>query len=482
MENPNHKIDEIFRQRLHDAEVPPPPFVWPAVEHALQKRRRRWILWLFTFGTVAASVWLWQARVMPEGSLGSYPAPDQNNTTMVQESGLSTATVITERAALATDENATTASIAETHTTSSYTPESNKQASQKRQQQSGDQKVSIKTASKIDNANSSTKGISGEAELSKQVGGISNPPAPILHDFVPLDNDVALFTTQNLPIVPSPQVSSALPSKEAAAPKTLKPVSKRKKAQPKLCYDFARHPSAWLLDIYAGPSLAQRTLTSRLDDRPYLNQRLATEHRSVAMNAGIRASLMFNRNFLVRTGLHYDQITEVFEYIDPTSVTYILKFNAGDPIPDTLGVQYGENYLKTYNRYAMLDIPLLIGMEMRQGRSGFSINAGVSANVLFQKRGVIIDPLTHEPARFGPVPDKPKNIGPNASLSQEVFRANVGLSATASIQWYWHLTPKFRVFVEPSFRQVLRPVSLASHPVEHRYGILGLRLGATKIF
>jgi hypothetical protein len=191
---------------------------------------------------------------------------------------------------------------------------------------------------------------------------------------------------------------------------------------------------------------------------------------------------MFNSNFLVRTGLHYDQVTEVFEFIDPTSVIYLLKFTPGNPTPDTLGVQYGENYLKTYNRYAMLDIPLMVGMEMRRGRSGFSINAGFSANLLFQKRGVMIDPISHEPARFGPIPDDPKVPGPKTAVSQEVFRTNLGLSATASIQWYWHLRPHFRLFVEPSFRQILRPATSNNHPVEQRYSIMGLRLGATKIF
>ena len=61
MENQHSKIDEIFRQRLHDSEVPPPPFVWPAVEQELQKRRRKGLfLWLFAFGTASACVLFWQ--------------------------------------------------------------------------------------------------------------------------------------------------------------------------------------------------------------------------------------------------------------------------------------------------------------------------------------------------------------------------------------------------------------------------------------
>ena len=61
MENQNTKIDEIFRLRLHDAEVPPPPFVWPAVESEMRKSHKRLALWLIAFGTLAVSAWLWQS-------------------------------------------------------------------------------------------------------------------------------------------------------------------------------------------------------------------------------------------------------------------------------------------------------------------------------------------------------------------------------------------------------------------------------------
>ncbi|MBL7806613.1 MAG: hypothetical protein JNN28_02295, partial [Saprospiraceae bacterium] len=249
----------------------------------------------------------------------------------------------------------------------------------------------------------------------------------------------------------------------------------RKKVQPRVCYDFNRHPSALLVDVYAGPSIAQRSLTSRTDDEPYLKQRLATEHKDLAFNAGIRASLMFRRNFLLRTGLHYDQFTEVFEYIDPTSVTVSINniYVNGQFVGTDTVITYGESYLKTYNRYGMLDIPLMVGVEMRSGRSGFNINAGISANVLFWKRGAIMDPLTQEPARFG---------GKKETISEEVFRTRLSLSAGATVQWYWHASPHWRLFVEPSFRQVLRPVTLQNHPVDQRYSILGLRLGSTMIF
>ncbi|MBC7775190.1 MAG: hypothetical protein H7246_07105 [Phycisphaerae bacterium] len=479
MENPNYKIDEIFRQRLHDAEVPPPPFVWPAVEQGLQKRRRRLMfIWLFAFGTVAATTWLWQSSLRgdPEDSLQTV-APVAKLPNNVQETNQPVLSESSET------------KLSETNPDVSASSSSSRAFSSTRSKDKEtiltDRATEVQPGTKGFTSNIPSKENllsepSSEPKVNvEQTKSLANANTD---GFQPIEKKDAFVSNNTLETKGLKSVVSLSNSKRAIAPKSFKSRSRVKKAQPKLCYDFARHPSAWLVDVYGGPSLAQRSLTSRLDDEPYLNQRLATERRSVAMNAGIRASLMFNSNFLVRTGLHYDQVTEVFEHIDPTTVIYTLKFTPGNPIPDTLGVEYGENYLKTYNRYGMLDVPLMVGVEMRQGRSGFSINAGVSANVLFQKRGAIIDPITHEPARFGPISDDPKATGPKTSLSQDVFRTNVGLSATASIQWYWHLSPHFRLFVEPSFRQVLRPVTLSSHPVEQRYSILGLRLGATKIF
>ncbi len=487
MENANHNIDEIFRQRLYEAEVPPPPFVWPAVEKELRKRRRLWVLWVFAFGTLSACVWLWQAQFGHDDAttLGSFFVQTVDSPKIAQETSTARPQELPEQISEGDHSKVTKRPVQHPaeFALAQLTPKG-AASSDALEQIKKEGNLSENSFRRVTSDNSEAEKTNGQpvAAAPDQVILENAEPlaAPLMHDFAMVSGNQPRVVLQSLAIEPPQQVASILLAQETYSPKKLKSFSRRKKPQPKFCYDFARHPSAWLVDAYIGPSLAQRTLTSRLEDQPYLNQRLATERRSVAMNAGVRASLMFNRNFLVRTGLHYDQMTEVFEFIDPTSVTYILKFNTGDPIPDTLGVQYGENYLKTYNRYAMLDIPLMVGVEMRHGRSGFSINAGISANVLFKKSGVIIDPVTHEPARFGPLSDK--NLGPKLPLSQEVFRANVGLSATASIQWYWHLTPYFRVFAEPSFRQLLRPVSVASHPVEHRYSILGLRLGATKIF
>lgn len=440
-------MDELFRQRLHDAEVPPPPFVWPAVEQALQERRRRKLLWLLAFGLLSAAALAW---FLTKGQLADetaqWPSIGQDPQLMQESKHELTQEILLSRADPSRPEEVSspTASVAQA---APHQP--------------------IATVKRMDPPLSPAQASTGQTYALHVTDALAEDQAQAT-ERIPeqLKTDALEPKSFAVTSITSPQ--------SVVAPKFKKPSAQRKKVQPKLCYDFDKHPKAWLLDVYAGPSLTQRSLTSHPDNRPYLNQRLGTESRSVAMNAGIRASLMFKQNLLLRTGLHYDQVTEVFEYIDPTYVKLSINtvvVNGQVVRIDTL-VEYGENYQKTYNRYSMLDVPLTFGVELRNGRSGFSINAGASANVLFLNRGSIIDPGTREPARFGQ----------NATLSQDVFQQSVGFSAMASVQWFWHVTPRTRLFVEPAFRQVLRPITLGSHPVEQRYSMLGLQLGATTIF
>jgi hypothetical protein len=81
-----------------------------------------------------------------------------------------------------------------------------------------------------------------------------------------------------------------------------------------------------------------------------------------------------------------------------------------------------------------------------------------------------LDPQTGVPGYFTP-----------AKGTQSVFRVRAGLSWHAGVQWFWHLAPKTRVFVEPTFRQQLTPLSVTTHPLEQRAQNWSLRVGFSKI-
>ncbi|MEO6037495.1 MAG: outer membrane beta-barrel protein, partial [Saprospiraceae bacterium] len=195
-----------------------------------------------------------------------------------------------------------------------------------------------------------------------------------------------------------------------------------------------------------------------------------------AFNAGIRGSLLFGQHFLLRTGLDYQQRTEVFEYADPDFIQVTIRqtIKIIDNIPvtviDTIGVEYGEHYVKTFNRYGQLDVPIMAGVEFRNGRAGLSLQAGASLNVYFWKHGTSLD-----------AQGSPASFTPNGNGDSRVFRQRAGWSTTASAQVFYHLRPRLRVFAEPYYHYNLRPLTLVGQPVAQRYTTWGLKLGITKI-
>ncbi|MFN0015580.1 MAG: hypothetical protein ACKVU2_13620 [Saprospiraceae bacterium] len=482
MERPN-TIDDLMRQRLRGAEVPPPAFVWPNVEQALRKRKRRFLIWLFFGGFAVASLavglwWAYQGR--PEPAINQ-PVAD---TTPPVSRPLASPIPKQATGAKSTDwvepeiklpaANAGTASMPGT----TKTPKGGglvKAGGHVRETAVFEQAGPLPQNSNADNT----------AEQKAPVGQpgphiVASELAPTTADASNVNEQAADPATAPFGMVAlalNPPSLLALPARpNPLMHPVLLPPAKAKRTTKK-CYDFHANPKAWLLDAYVGPSWATKHLTTTdTEQQDYLAERERTERRDFGLNAGLRASYLFGGNFLLRTGLNLDHFEEQFEHIDPNYIQYDIritqKFINGQwvSVTDTLGILYGTNYLKTYNRFTMLDIPLQVALELRSGATGVSLNLGGSVNLLFEKRGSILHPDGF-PVSFSP-----------GSGQQEVFRSSLGISLLGSIQWFYHVGPRTRVFAEPYYRHILDPVTRPELQYEQSYGIAGLRLGLTRIF
>lgn len=470
MEQPNN-IDQQFRRRLQHAAVPPPDFVWANVERAIRRPRRRrlFFLWLFAACLTSAGLWaLWQAYIP-----APVAAPASADPTEVRQPAITSANRQAASNSATGVEPKTTPTF-ESAEQSSSTTRQHTQATQpsaistiNRSKSPQPASLSKQTVTPI--AGNTTDDLSGlpDKRITKAInpGAFSSTAAQ-----VPGSDHAAVNLSETSSLGFCPPLLLTIPDRRPHLAQIKLPPIKKK--APKKCYDFHSNREAWLFDAYAGPSLINKRLdTGDPEYKSYVQDRQSSEKHQWAFNAGIRASYLFAGNFALRTGLNYDQFVEQFEYIDPDFIKYTVvitqQFVNGQwlSVPDTVDIQYGANYVKTYNRFALLDIPLQAALELRSGATGISLNLGGSVNVLFQKRGSMLS-----------VAGTPVDLG-----QYQAFRPKVGLSLLGSIQWFIHLTPRTRVFAEPYYRHILEPVTQHGYPVEQSYGIGGIRFGVTQI-
>lgn len=453
MEQPPN-LDQFFRERLHDADAPPPAFVWPRVEAELRRRRRRFFLWLWLgAGLAGAGLWgLWRVDTPTTSSFTVAPKVEQRSAFEWFQ---------LDKQAEGSTRSTRAIPIYPSQPADAQNNSKSKSPQALVSQSTGPTKTRLRpmaaqvTTSPVASLISAEKGSLAPALV--EIASLAPVAAPVS-------------------FLPKLESSIMLPTPGLVLPKA-KPFLFKKKKPLKNCYDFARHPQVWLVDAYVGPSLPQRQLTAtqtEFDD--YLQQRRGTERGSWAFNGGLRGSLVFKQHFLLRTGVHYEQMTEVFEYADPdflkVSIVYLTKYIDNLPVTviDTI-VEYGEHQVKTYNRFGMLDVPLLVGAEFRHGRVGISLQAGASLNVWFWKRGTILN-----------AQGNPERFTPGDPVARPVFRQRAGWSATASTQMFYHLRPRVRVFAEPYYSRSFRPLTLSGQPIAQRYTTWGVKLGVTSIF
>jgi hypothetical protein len=458
MEQPNH-IDQAFQNRLYNAEQEPPAFVWDNLEATLRRKRRRLLFWWFVGSGLMLGGILYglnhtsQPDTLAQNSLEP-PIAQQSNDVDQSITGVSS-----DMSSTIPDPDR---SLNQNGITNDLSKNTQPEAAVQTLTYAPDNTANLETNPTGLDKSGIQEGIKSAAVLPE----VQKTESEALQQVASFDQLKSKLNPVNI-----------LEGKEDQKLPHVKIIRPRKKKEKNACYDFEEHPNVWFVDAYAGPMLPVRTLsTSNSEDLNYMGLRESTEKTGLGFNAGFRASMLINRHFLLRSGLHYEQHTEVFEYADPNFVEYTVKVRSElingtwVTITDTIGVEYGENYQKTYNRFGRLDIPLLAGIEWRSGQTGISAQAGGSLNLLFWKRGTILNPQ-----------GEPQVFTPSGTFAQDVFKPRVGASLQGSVQWFYHIKPRLRVYAEPYFRYSLSPFSLNSHPIKTEYSFVGIQLGLTKI-
>lgn len=222
------------------------------------------------------------------------------------------------------------------------------------------------------------------------------------------------------------------------------------------------------LELYASADYGIRSFKSFSDTSNinYLNRRKESTRFTSGYSAGVRYTRVFNNSMSIRAGVNYSQINEQFKFSqgNVVQITYIINQHG-----DTTGsfTTTGTRIKSTHNKYRSLDIPLLIGYEVGNGRFHANINAGAIVNVYSWQKGEILD------TAFQPV-----NITTGKGDPAYQYKTNAGIGITGGVSLYYKLNDRWHILAEPYFRYNLSPMNTEkASPLQQRYHTAGLRLG-----
>lgn len=218
------------------------------------------------------------------------------------------------------------------------------------------------------------------------------------------------------------------------------------------------------VEIYGGPDFAFRSF-SDTPNSAYLEKRKESTSISSAFSAGLRYTRVFNNGISFRTGINYSQINEKFSFVQGNIIQVVYVTNANG---DTTGsyTTTATRYKKTFNKYRSIDVPVLIGYEIGNGRLHTNINAGAIINVYSWQQGDLLD------KSFQPV-----NINTGGTKSPYQFKTNIGLGFMGAVSVYYKLNNKLHLLAEPYFRYNFSPMSKAELTLKQKYSSAGIRLG-----
>ena len=246
--------------------------------------------------------------------------------------------------------------------------------------------------------------------------------------------------------------------------------------KPDPCYAFnpydngKKGPPRLYIDVLAGPEYANRTLVDKSGDLAgYAMIRDSTESSRLGFSSTVRASMVLANGLALRSGVAYTQINERLDLFDGTTTDieiYEVKDVNGNIIGTQIDTIIGQRIKTTYNRLKMVDIPVILGYEVRDRNWTLSLNGGAYFNVLFEQKGEFLSPnLT------------PVNFTSTEESHYEAFNKSVGMSLFGSVGLNYKISNRLHLMAEPHFRYYMDSFTNSNYPLQQNYWSVGLNVG-----
>ena len=260
----------------------------------------------------------------------------------------------------------------------------------------------------------------------------------------------------------------------------LSPFSWAKKIEPSF-YAFEKielpKPAKFQLTVYGGVFYTKKELKK---PSPWafelLPIREASERSLESANLGLNLNYNLGRGFGISTGLDFLQINEEFIFTDTDSnfkyiegVTHYVS-NVARETQEVIGqvketsTEYVDHI--SYNKYRLIDVPLMLSYTLNSGKWMLRLNAGIYANLTLQAQGrVAVNEFQSRPIE-----------------KAEMLRKNVGISYGTKIEFQRKLGKHLSLNVAPTFRYNPNSFTYGEYGLEQKYSFLGLNAGLSYNF
>lgn len=223
-------------------------------------------------------------------------------------------------------------------------------------------------------------------------------------------------------------------------------------------------------------SFVDRKLESDSFHLDLLDLRNKTERELEAIQAGLRLTVRHSSGLGLTSGVNYTQINERFRY--NTSVTtldsiygiqyYVITIN-NDTVPyyGDVPVERKTTYKKEfYNKYRMVEIPVLADYRYEGRDFSVGLQAGVFANLSLTTSG-----------RFLAAEDAFEDLS-----DTDIFKSNVGLSYYFGLSAGYLINENIELTISPFMRHFPKSFTESSYGLMQRYNLYGVNVGAVYHF
>ncbi len=222
------------------------------------------------------------------------------------------------------------------------------------------------------------------------------------------------------------------------------------------------------MEAFGSPGFASRSISPINETFSLLSEEWSTaQQEQSALQFGLRFAAVNRKGWTLRTGFHFTQIRESFDFEHHIAeIAQVYDPDGGFVREDTIFVPSGLA-VNSQNEYALIDLPIILGYQKRFQRWTVSAQAGPVINLSFQPKGTLINPNR-------------QLVAVQTPEAQTAFRSSLGINWYAGLGLQYEVQPGVHLMLEPHLRFQRRSFMEDNFPVQQKFLTGGVSVGVRK--